>query len=120
SPSLASVSRSRAAVAASSRFRAMRRAAPGAGAARRFSGRLVMRGAQQPEVFGTEKPVERRRAVSYRARELEQAGRALAQLQERLARVGEERTNQSAQIGLVAHDRNAAARVPGGEPTHHA
>src|SRR5204863_274687 len=84
---------------------------PGAGAARRFSGRLVMRGAEQPEVFRTEKPIERGRAPPHRAGELEQASRALAELQERPARVGEQRANQSAEIGLVAHDGHAASRA---------
>src|SRR5256885_10858723 len=119
SPSSASVRRSRAALAASSRFRAMRRAAPGAGAVRRLSARLATRGSEEPEVLRTEKPIQRGRSAPHRARELEEAGRTLAELEEGSVRGGEQRADQSAEIGLVAHDGHAAARVPGREPAEH-
>src|SRR3989454_1204145 len=119
SASSASASRSRAALAASSRFTAMRRAAPGAGVVRRPSGRLGIRGPEESEVLGTEKPIERGCGAGHPARELEQAGRALAELEERSVGGGEQGADQSAEIGLVAHDRHATARVPGREPSEH-
>src|SRR5712691_4050211 len=120
STSFASASRSRAALAASSRVRAMRRAAPGASAVRRPSERSGTRAAQQPQVPRAEEPVEGGAALADGTGELEEAGRALAQLQERPVRGGEQGADQSAEIGLVAHDRHGAARVPGREPADHA
>src|SRR6266699_102644 len=72
------VSRSRAALAASSSIMAIRRAAPGAGAGRRLArGRLITPGPEEPEVLRTEEPIQRGRPALHGAGELEQTGGAL-------------------------------------------
>src|SRR5205807_9998311 len=67
--------------ASSSRARPTSAAAAGAGRASRSTGGLLIVD-EAAQVFGTKEPVERGRPFADRAGEFEQAGRALAQLEE--------------------------------------
>src|SRR5438132_2671114 len=83
---------------------------PRAGAVRRPPGGASRALPQASQILGTEKPIECRGSARHRARELEQARGALAELEERAVGRGEERADQPPQIGLMADDRHRTAR----------
>src|SRR5207249_581429 len=93
---------------------------PRAGAVRRPPGGASRALPQASQILGTEKPIECRGSARHRARELEQARGALAELEERAVGRGEERADQPPQIGLMADDRHRTARLLTREPAESA
>src|SRR5207302_2521167 len=98
-----------------SRARPTSAAAAGAGRASRSTGGLLIVD-EAAQVFGTKEPVERGRPFADRAGEFEQAGRALAQLEEGPVRAREQRAHQLAQVRLVPDDRHGVPRALPREP----